>query len=260
MKTRILRFFKKYWLGVIFLIFIVAVSIFGHFYDLQLMIVKKRNIPTTASLVTPPGIEEAVQPEAENQKIPKINLETLDVDLENLSEDEISAVLAYLRFRKIKTALIPSGVPEIYGQELDISFDRVQDAINKVRVFGPTYGQEGKKIILTGSDLERYIKIGLQTACQYCCPVRTLVREDGTAACGCAHSIMMRALAAYLIKNHPELSDEQILEELNKWKATFFPKQTLTETLAVMEKAGKPGTKEILEEFPEFLPQMVGGC
>lgn len=172
----------------------------------------------------------------------------------------LTEAASYLRFKEIKASFIPSGVPDIYGQELNISFDAVQDAINKVRVFGPTYGLEGKKIILTGQDLERYIKIGFQTSCQYCCGVKTLVREDGEAACGCAHSIMMRGLAAYLIKNHPELPNEQILKELNSWKITYFPKQTLSQELSEMEKAGEPGIRELLEEFPEFLPQMVGGC
>ena len=58
---------------------------------------------------------------------------------------------------------------------------------------------------------------------------------------------MMRGLAAYLIKNHPEVSDEKILEELIKWKAVFFPKQTLTAKLQELEKAGEPGIKEILD-------------
>ena len=179
---------------------------------------------------------------------------------ENVEKEEQIEVLAYLKFKKIQASFFPTGVPDVYGDELDISFDKVQDAINKVRIFGPTYGQEGKKITLTGSDLERYINIGSQTACKYCCGVTTLVREDGEAACGCAHSIMMRGLAAYLIKNHPELSNEQILDELNTWRITYFPKQTLSEKLVEMEKAGEPGIREILEEFPDFLPQMVGGC
>ncbi|HDZ62245.1 MAG TPA: hypothetical protein ENH40_03770 [Nitrospirae bacterium] len=86
------------------------------------------------------------------------------------------------------------------------------------------------------------------------------MRKDGVAACGCAHSIMMRGLAAYLIENHPEITDKQILEELNAWKVTYFPKQTLTARLQEMEKAGEEGIKDILEEFPGFLPSMVGGC
>lgn len=181
-------------------------------------------------------------------------------NLDNLSEDQKAEVLAYLRFKEIKKSLVPKGVPDIYGEELNISFDQVQDAINKVRVFGPTYGEAGKKIELSGEDLEKYINITSQTSCRYCCGVKTLVREDGQAACGCAHSIMMRGLAAYLIKNHPELSDEQILEELNLWRRIYFPKQTLSAELKELEESGEPGIKEILEEFPDFLPQMVGGC
>lgn len=185
----------------------------------------------------------------------------LDTNLEDLSEDDLKAALSFLKFRKIKADFIPSGIPDIYGKELDISFDEVQDAINKVRVFGPTYGEEGRKIILTGDNLERYKKIGSSLSCEYCCGVKTLTKEDGTAACGCAHSIMMRGLAAYLVKNHPnEFTNEQILEELEKWKTTYFPKQTLSAKLTELEKAGEPGIKEILAEFPDFLPQMVGGC
>lgn len=177
-----------------------------------------------------------------------------------VSDDDLSAASAYLKFKKVKSSLIPAGIPAVYGQELGISFDNVQDAINKVRVFGPTYGKADKKITLTGENLKRYTNIGLQIACEYCCSAKTLVKKDGTAACGCAHSIMMRGLAAYLVENHPELSDRQILDELETWKITYFPKQTLTAKLGEMEKAGDEGIKSILKEFPGFLPKMVGGC
>lgn len=175
-----------------------------------------------------------------------------------LTDEE--AAQAFLRFRKIKKEFIPSGIPAIYGKELNISFDKVQDAINKVMVFGPTYGEPGKKIKLKGKDLKRYIDITSQTSCRYCCGAKSLVFENGEAACGCAHSIMMRGLAAYLIKNHPGLSDKEILAELNKWQRAFFPKQTLAQKLLEMEEKGETGIEEILREFPEFLPQMVGGC
>lgn len=185
----------------------------------------------------------------------------LNFELDDLSNEDIVSAQSYIKFKKIKASFIPSGVPEIYGEELDISYDAVQDAINKVRIFGPTYGEEDKKITLTGADMERYKEIGESIACEYCCGVKTLTKEDGSAACGCAHSIMMRGLAAYLIKNHPdEFNDEEILGELEKWKITYFPKQTLSAKLTEMEKAGESGVKELLEEFPDFLPQMVGGC
>lgn len=173
---------------------------------------------------------------------------------------DLSSAAAYLKFKELRENFTPSGIPEVYGQELDISFDQVQDAINKVRIYGPTYGQEGSKIELTGNDLERYKDVGSKIACEFCCGVTTLTKEDGTAACGCAHSIMMRGLTAYLIKNHPEISNEQILEELKKWKITYFPKQTLSAKLKELEESGETGIKEILEEFPDFLPEMVGGC
>lgn len=176
----------------------------------------------------------------------------------SMSESDLAAAKAYLRFRDIKSSHIPKGVPEIYGKELSVSFDNAQDAINKLRILGPTYGN--KKIVLEGSDLKRYVSIGSKIACQYCCGAKTLVNPDGAAACGCAHSIMMRGLTAYLIKSHPEVSDDRILEELKVWKRTFFPKQTLMAKLLIMKNEGTEGISEIINEFPDFLPKMVGGC
>ena len=174
------------------------------------------------------------------------------------SAQDLAATDAFLKFKQIKASIIPSGIPEIYGDELGISFEKAQEAIDRVAPFDPTYGSQ--KIILTGYDMERYKKIGGQIACEYCCGAKTLVFETGEAACGCDHSQMMRGLAAWLIQNRPEVSDEQILGELKKWKAVFFPQQTLTTKIAEMEKAGEPGIKELLQEFPDFLPKMVEGC
>lgn len=193
-------------------------------------------------------------------KAPGVQIIDLKAELKGLSDQELAAAQAYIKFKKIKSSFIPSGVPEIYGEELGISFDKVQEAINTVQVFGPTYGDEEKKLVLEGADLERYKEVGASIACEYCCGVKTLTQEDGTAACGCAHSIMMRGLAAYLINNHPEISNQGILDELTKWKITYFPKQTLSAELQALEKQGEPGIKEILNEFPDFLPEMVGGC
>jgi len=165
----------------------------------------------------------------------------------------------YYRFKEIKKETIPSGVPDIYGQELGISFDRVQESILILGAFDPTYGRN--KIILTGQELESYINIGSQIACKYCCEAQTLVFADGRAACGCDHSQAMRGLAAYLIKNHAQdYNDAQILQELASWRAVFFPKQTLIATLQEKLEAGEAGISEILKEFPEFLPGMVGAC
>lgn len=228
-----------------YLIFSLIVLVIGIVIGGLLMVTHYNNIKTSE---TPEYIVEE-----------ETNEGACQVDLSGDSnEEDLVAASAYLKFKNIKGSFIPTGVPDIYGRELNISFDKVQDAIDKVAPLDPTYGE--KKIVLTGTDLERYIEIGSQTACKYCCSAKTLVKENGEAACGCAHSQMMRGLAAYLIKNHPELSNSQILEELNTWRISYFPKQTLTEKLTEMEEAGISGVKEMLQEFPDFLPQMVGGC
>ena len=81
---------------------------------------------------------------------------------------------------------------------------------------------------LEGADLERYINIlyNLENgiSCEYCCGARAIIFENGEMACGCAHSYAMRGVAKYLIKYHgDEFTDEQILEEVGKWKTLFFP-------------------------------------
>ncbi len=180
---------------------------------------------------------------------------------QGISAEEEEAVQAFLKFKTIKSEAIPSGVPDVYGKELGVSFDEVQESMDKMRIFGPTYGTDDKKIKLEGEEFERYVKIGEQTSCEYCCGVKTLVKEDGEAACGCAHSIVMRGLTAYLIKNHSDkFSDEEILNEVNAWKKVFFPKQTLAVKFDELKESGDENIETLLQEFPDFLPQMVGGC
>ncbi|MFA4952758.1 MAG: hypothetical protein WC584_00895 [Candidatus Pacearchaeota archaeon] len=121
--------------------------------------------------------------------------------------------------------IIPKGVPEIYGKELGVSYDGVstsnpQLADTTIEILSNI----DRTVTLTGDDLQRYIKIGSMIACEYCCGAETLVFSNGQPACGCAHSYSMRGLAKYLIKNHgDEFTDDQILEELGKWKVLFFP-------------------------------------
>ncbi|MEE8400825.1 MAG: hypothetical protein V3R86_01550, partial [Candidatus Hydrothermarchaeaceae archaeon] len=85
---------------------------------------------------------------------------------------------------------------------------------------------------------------------------RTLVLPDGTRACGCAHSYAMRGLSKYLILNHPgEYSDEEILEELSRWKTLFFPKQSIQKVLT-----NYAATSQIDPSILLDMPDMVGSC
>lgn len=128
--------------------------------------------------------------------------------------------------------VIPKGIPEIYGKELSISYDDVSasnqkkadETIRKLAMYDIN-------IKLSGDLLKRYINIAGNISCEYCCGASAIIftkdvskYKAGDAACGCAHSAAMRGLAKYLLQNHAdEYTDEQILEELGKWKTLFFP-------------------------------------
>ena len=123
--------------------------------------------------------------------------------------------------------IMPTGTPPVYGAEIGVKYDdltsgdagRVDLTINKLAgILGDDPGN-----VLKGAELERYVKIGSAIACEYCCGATTMVFANGQPACGCAHSYAMRGVLGYLVKNHPEMTDEQILEEVGKWKVLFFP-------------------------------------
>ncbi len=125
--------------------------------------------------------------------------------------------------------IIPTGIPNVYGEELGISYNDVspsdpKKADSTIRLLSNIDRTE----TLEGAELERYIDIlyNLEDgiSCEYCCGARSIIFEDGSAACGCAHSYAMRGLTKYLIKYHgDEVNDKEILEEVGKWKVLFFP-------------------------------------
>jgi hypothetical protein len=124
--------------------------------------------------------------------------------------------------------VIPTGVPAVYGEELDLNYDYVSP--NDKQVADQTISflaNIDRTETLEGEDLERYIDILYNQeggiSCEYCCGARSVIFESGQPACGCAHSYAMRGLTKYLIKYHPEMSDEEIFEEIAKWKVLFFP-------------------------------------
>jgi len=126
-------------------------------------------------------------------------------------------------------SVVPTGVPAIYGEELGITYDDVSpNNPGKTEETINLLGNIDRVETLEGAELDRYIDILYNQyngiACEYCCGARSVIFSNGQAACGCAHSYAMRGLAKYLIKYHgAELSDEQILTEVGKWKTLFFP-------------------------------------
>lgn len=172
--------------------------------------------------------------------------------------------------------VISQGVPEIYGEELGVTFDKVQKAMDVIKRFDPDYGR--KKIILAGNDLQRYIDIGLRISCEYCCSAASIITKGGRAACGCAHAQAMRGLIAYLVQNHgPEYSNDEILRETSRWKGMYYPKQTIKKMISQLQSGEYTpdiaalilnidlpdyggGKNAPLPSEIENLPSMIGGC
>jgi len=119
--------------------------------------------------------------------------------------------------------IIPTGVPEVYGSELGVNYDDISPS--NPRLADATIAKLAayEDADLTSEQLTRYIRIGSSISCEYCCGANAIIFLNGERACGCAHSFAMRGLAKYLLINHPDMSDEDILRELGKWKVLFFP-------------------------------------
>lgn len=167
------------------------------------------------------------------------------------------------------SAVIPTGVPKIYGSELKVSFDDISP--QNPQLADATIAKLAnldQTLTLEGSNLQRYIKVASQISCEYCCGAESIIFPNGQAACGCAHSYSMRGVAKYLIKNHPtEFTDDEILEELGKWKVLFFPGIHQTKAAVLKEKGIEINYINLasnkyrgIEQGQSSSGSMVGGC
>ena len=164
--------------------------------------------------------------------------------------------------------IIPKGMPEIYGVEMGVSYDYItsndpqltQNTINKLSQY--------EDMELNQEQMARYIRIGSSISCEYCCGAKAIIFSNGERACGCAHSYAMRGVAKYLLTKHPDMTDEQILNELGKWKVLFFP-GIHVQKAKVLEAKGIDSTNYInlasnlyrgIEQGQTSGGQMVGGC
>lgn len=178
--------------------------------------------------------------------------------------------------------VLSRGIPEGYGAELNVSFDRIPESMNAMKVYDQDLKYGNGQIKLSGDKMSRYIKIGKMIACEFCCGAKTMVFDDGSAACGCAHSQAMRGLLAHLIeKRGNEYSDDQILRELARWKGLFFPKAMVEKVTnevasgkysddvnALLMSVNKDELKKTIKDAPaspsnnnlQPLPGQQGGC
>ena len=168
--------------------------------------------------------------------------------------------------------VVPTGVPETYGEELGVSYDDVDP--NDQRRADQTIRQLAvidQQTELQGDDLQRYINILYHVdngmSCEYCCGARSIIFENGQPACGCAHSFAMRGLAKYLILEHGDsYTDKDIQEEVAKWKVLFFPGQSQAKAEALELQGIETTHGNIASNQFRGIEQgsagggMVGGC
>jgi len=210
---------------------------------------------------------------------------TLGLDQFKIFKAEAKVKLSGDLAKDATSIILIKGVPEIYGQELGLQYidpadvKQMDQMIAIMGQYDPTYGS--KKILLDGDLKQRYTQIGLSISCEFCCSAKSIVFENGEAACGCAHSQAMRGLAAYLLKYHgDEYTNDEILMELARWKGLYFPKQMIKKLVeqaqsgnftpdisALLLKVDKEkllknavsGDVPLPSEI-EDLPGMAGGC
>ena len=165
-------------------------------------------------------------------------------------------------------AVVPTGTP-IYGAELGVSFD---DPVTSLNILAKLDRQVPTSS-LTEAEKARFINVGTKIACEFCCGAPAIVDSSGRSLCGCAHAASFSGLSKYLIKNHPtEWSDDEILLELTKWKALYYPKNMVEKAVAALQN-GLELTPAVLNDRDLLkkiktgdttsigdLPTMVGGC
>lgn len=145
--------------------------------------------------------------------------------------------------------IVPTGTPE-YGAEIGVSFDDPINAQQKL-------GQLERSIQLNENQQQRWLKIVSSFTCDYCCG--SPQRPTRITQCGCAHAAAWRGLAKLLITKYDDkLSDEQIMGELSKWKALWYPGPTVQRI--IKEQSATGGKTDNAPVSLDALPQMVGGC
>jgi len=145
--------------------------------------------------------------------------------------------------------IVPTGTPD-YGTEIGVSFDDPITAQKKL-------GTLERSIKLDANQEARWKKIVGSFTCDYCCgsPQRPTIISH----CGCAHAAAWRGLARFLIQKYNDnVTDEQIMGELSKWKALWYPGPTVQRVLQEQQLSG--GKTDSAPVNIDKLPGMVGGC
>lgn len=163
-------------------------------------------------------------------------------------------------------SVIPTGIPE-YGSALGVSFD---DPVAGLSIL-TSLDRQIPTNSLSAEEKQRFVNVGTKISCEFCCSAPAVIDSSGRDLCGCSHAASFRGLAKYLLQN-TDMTDEDILWELTKWKALYYPKNMVEKAAAAIQN-GLELTPAVLNDRDLLkklnagnlgeignLPQMVGGC
>ena len=184
-------------------------------------------------------------------------------------------------------AVIPTGTPFYVlggpGSE-KIAGATFDDPIVSQKVWATLLGSKrfgtANAIELTPEEDARWKRMISLFTCDYCCGGPNSVTT--ISQCGCAHSYAWQGMAKFFIKYHPQYTDEQIMGEMTKWKAIWYPKgmiqdylvytgqqdaSTLTHggSIGIKQQfmqqgsTGRQSTQAVATPI-DNLPSMQGGC
>lgn len=141
---------------------------------------------------------------------------------------------------EVKAKLIPFGKPE-YSDGI-LHFGAQSNSMNRMLEYN-------NGIVLEKAEQERFEKISAKAFCEFCCgPVSVL-------KCGCNHSAAYKGIIKYLVKNFPDFTDEKIVSEQEKWRASFFQEGTIYKYLKGEKALGKVSDEEIKQ-----VEEVIGSC
>ena len=179
------------------------------------------------------------QPEANKGKLSvgQGDLSKVDINAIKSTAQGVAAVFAInqnMTPEQASAMVMPSGIPE-YGQAMGVSFD---DPVKSLATL--SNAQSTLLAGLTPEQKQRFVALGMKPigiSCEFCCSVGTVgITPEGTSKCGCGHIAAILSVAMWLIQN-TNYSDAEVLREVYRWKALFFPKKRQQEN---------------------YLPEMVG--
>lgn len=179
-----------------------------------------------------------------------------DVDVTQITSTP-KAIAMLFPVEDIQTAedamamMISSGAPAYSEKVGGITFD---DPIISMEYLAKLYPVIKAEVQQNPEQWQRYLSLAAAPrgiSCEFCCGIGPQgVDSEGNLRCGCKHNPAVQALTMALIKN-TDYSDAEILREVMKWKAIFFPKNMIEITISL---AGKDASSL------KNLPGMVGGC